>query len=68
MSRPKPRHVRAHGRKKATACGKRRFRDQLEAKSALRTIRTDGSPRRDRTPARAYHCHICKGWHLTSQA
>lgn len=51
--------------RKQRACGKRRFRDQAQAQSALRLI---GSSARDVAPTRAYPCDRCKGWHLTKQA
>lgn len=47
-----------------TCGGKRRFRDQQEALRAMRTIQKN--PRLVR-PVRAYECHACNGWHLTSQ-
>lgn len=62
----KPRYMRDRRRKKAKSCGKRRFRDHTEAVRELRRIITVS--RRETVPARTYHCHLCKGWHLTSQA
>ena len=49
-----------------TCAGKVRFRDQREAKRRLQRITTH-TEKRATTPARAYECHWCKGWHLTSQ-
>lgn len=50
--------------------GKRRFRDHEEAVEALQKARNarkraDGPTRRQER--RAYECHICRGWHLTSK-
>lgn len=44
--------------------GKRRYRDQKEAKKALRTARQLFGREK---AARDYWCPTCKGWHLTSQ-
>lgn len=52
---------------KAIACGKVRYPDHAGAVKALHTITTKGE-RRDVTPARAYECGRCNGWHLTSRA
>lgn len=49
------------------ACGKVRYPDHASAVKALHTIKTVGV-QRDRTPARAYQCDRCLGWHLTSRA
>lgn len=65
--RSRGRPGRKPNRKAKDSCptGKRRFRDHASAVQALRrTSRADD--RRDRKPARAYHCDRCKGWHLTS--
>lgn len=45
--------------------GKFRYRDRIAALLALATI-DDADPRR--REKRAYRCHLCHGWHLTSQA
>lgn len=47
-------------------CGKKRFRDHLEATRALHTIGNNALPG-SRRPIRSYECHRCGGWHLTSQ-
>ncbi len=52
--------------RKQRACGKRRFRDIEQAKSALRFINTKGAVR-EKNPVRAYNCEACKGAHLTSK-
>lgn len=44
--------------------GKVRYRDAMEAKSALQRIRAHP---REKSPTRYYSCHICKGYHLTSK-
>lgn len=49
-----------------TCNGKRRFRDDVEAKRVLRSMRTHST--RTRIPVRAYECPICRGFHLTSKA
>lgn len=48
-------------------CGKRRFRDHLQAVRALHAISNRATPG-DHIPVRSYACPICAGWHLTSQA
>lgn len=48
------------------SCGKRRFRDKKEALGALRMIAKE-LIQRATTPRRAYCCHLCRGWHLTSR-
>jgi hypothetical protein len=48
---------RCHGRDK-----KVRYPRERSAKMALVSAIIAGRPER-----RAYHCPICKGWHLTSQ-
>ncbi|MFE9736167.1 hypothetical protein ACFYO9_37575 [Streptomyces sp. NPDC005863] len=45
--------------------GKRRYRDRIGAQLALAVIRRRGGQQRRET--RAYHCHGCDGWHLTSK-
>ncbi len=47
------------------ACTKRRFKTQLDARIALARMRASGKEKR--REQRAYRCHICRGWHLTSQ-
>lgn len=49
-----------------TCRGKRRFRDHGEAIHALHKVRADSV--RQVVPTRAYKCHLCNGFHLTSQA
>jgi hypothetical protein len=48
--------------------GKRRF--DTEAAAHARMGRGDMrglDPNRPKSPVRAYHCHLCTGWHLTSR-
>lgn len=42
--------------------GKRRFRDELDAKIVLAKVSW-----KDREEKRTYRCGMCGGWHLTSQ-
>lgn len=53
--------------KRSSTCGnKKRYRDHGEAIGVLRAAR---DTEQNRTiPTRAYECHVCGGWHLTSQA
>ncbi|GAB2758984.1 hypothetical protein [Streptomyces bullii] len=44
--------------------GKLRFRDRIAALLALGRI-DNADPRR--AEKRAYRCHLCHGWHLTSK-
>jgi hypothetical protein len=46
--------------------GKRRYRDKTEATNAVRHFQRHSE--RDVVPVRVYPCHMCKGYHLTSQA
>lgn len=48
------------------SCGKRRFRDHLQAVRALHNISNRATPG-DHIPVRSYACPMCSGWHLTSQ-
>jgi hypothetical protein len=48
-----------------TCKGKVRYRDKREAMAALH--RLGNYDQRQKTPVRAYACHRCKGWHLTSE-
>lgn len=56
---------------KTKSCGKTRYRDNTEAITALHKIqsRSITHPDSSRTvqPVRAYWCHLCLGWHLTSK-
>ena len=53
---------------KSKACGKVRYRDELSAKRAMRTIQNVGShDPSGRVPVRWYECDGCAGFHLTSQ-
>jgi hypothetical protein len=47
-------------------CRKRRYRDKQEAIGIARVGMGPGMPN---APwyLRAYECHLCRGWHLTSQ-
>lgn len=46
--------------------GKTRYRDQAEARRALRKFAARST--REKFPVRAYFCAACRGWHLTSRA
>jgi hypothetical protein len=55
------------GRKHPRSCsGKKRYRDEQEAKRALRNLATNSS--RDTIPVRWYECANCHGYHITKQA
>jgi hypothetical protein len=58
---------RKHKRHTTRACssGAVRYRDDTEAKRALRGFKTHST--RERVPCRVYKCSDCKGWHLTAQ-
>lgn len=44
--------------------GKVRFKDHNSAAAALQRITPrDG----EKAPVRSYRCHLCSGWHVTSQ-
>jgi hypothetical protein len=45
--------------------GKTWYRDEIAAKVALARVERGADDRRER---RAYRCHDCRGWHLTSRA
>lgn len=64
MSRRPHRRQSAHVR---TGCrsGKARYIDHIAARVALAEVQR----KNNRQPAeqRAYRCHLCRGWHLTSQ-
>jgi hypothetical protein len=63
----RPTHRRTVKRRKTRCkCGKRRFRDQIEATRVLHTIQAATKQRR-KSPCRVYLCGLCEGWHLTSQ-
>jgi len=47
-----------------TRCGKKRYDDRETAEIALGHIRRNST--RKKKPKRAYLCHKCGGWHLTS--
>lgn len=47
-------------------CGKVRYSDKDQAIHAMHRIVSRSG--REKQPERAYDCHRCKGWHLTSQA
>lgn len=52
--------------KRANDCGgKRRYRDHGEAIQVLHAAREKGGKRT--IPIRCYECHVCGGFHLTSQ-
>lgn len=51
---------------KSKKCGKRKYRDRIAALLALAAT-TQNHKARGKDETRAYHCHLCKGWHLTSQ-
>lgn len=56
-------------KKKNCVTRKRRYRDLDEAKTALKQTRTKGKQGDNRrTEQRAYRCHLCAGYHLTSNA
>lgn len=61
MSAPKVSYV------KSKKCGKRRYRDRIAALLALASTTTNNKTRSAKDEKRVYHCHLCKGWHLTSQ-
>lgn len=46
--------------------GKHRYRDRVGALMALADTLRAGSGARNEV--RAYKCHLCSGWHLTSKA
>ena len=48
------------------SCTKRRYPDRVSADLALAVLRRKDSTRRGKQERRAYHCHACNGWHLTS--
>lgn len=55
-------------RRAGTTCdfsGKRRYRDKTEATNAMRTVQRNSD--RPTVPVRVYPCHMCKGYHLTSE-
>lgn len=54
------------GINKNRTCGKVRYRDQLSAKRAMRTIGNVSTS--ERIPVRWYECDGCAGFHLTSQS
>lgn len=45
---------------------KKRYKTGPEARRALERIRRAGPRDQRGKPARAYACHECGGWHLTS--
>lgn len=44
--------------------GKKRYRDKYEATSTMRRIWR--RVKNGKLPTRAYFCHFCQGYHLTS--
>lgn len=59
--------MRRRGRGARHRCSvttKIRYRDEAEAKAALRTIQAKGE-QREQTPNRVYECEFCNGWHMT---
>ena len=48
------------------SCTKRRYPDRVSADLVLAVLRRKDSTRRGKQERRAYHCHACNGWHLTS--
>lgn len=46
-------------------CKKTPYGDEESAKKALKLIKHD--KRNHKKPVRAYHCEMCKYWHLTSK-
>lgn len=46
---------------------KRRYHDRVAALYALSRIQANDNPARVKTETRAYKCHSCHGWHLTSK-
>jgi hypothetical protein len=49
------------------ACGKRGYRDKVEAVTALHRAQTIHSERGEASPEkRVYRCNLCRWWHLTS--
>ena len=45
---------------------KTRFRDECSARRAMQHAQCQGA-RMGKLITRYYWCHLCKGWHLTSQ-
>lgn len=39
-----------------------------EEKKALNFIKFNSGEYEDRVPVRAYYCHVCMGWHITSKS
>lgn len=48
------------------ACLKWRYRDEEAAQ--LELVRVAKHDQHHKAPVRAYRCHLCWGWHLTSRA
>lgn len=48
-------------------CAKVRYRTELDAKIALANTQHRDNPKRAKTEKRAYWCHICHAYHLTSK-
>jgi len=57
---------RSVGKDRGCPTGKVRYRDRASAQYVLSSL---GEPdkRRRVSPNRIYQCHLCNGWHLTSQ-
>lgn len=53
--------------KAACPSGKKRYRTEEQAQTALDRIQHADNTARVKIPARAYLCPYCAGWHVTSQ-
>lgn len=48
-------------------CRKVGYRDEIAAKLALASTRHSDGSHRAKLERRAYRCHVCYAWHLTSE-
>lgn len=50
------------------ACGRTKmlFEDEAHAMNFIRFNSDDVARENGHAPVRAYYCHLCMGWHLTS--
>jgi hypothetical protein len=44
-----------------------RYPTDIDAKMAISRIVLKNAELRDKIPQRAYYCHACKDWHITSK-
>lgn len=50
-----------------SVCRKHRYSTRVEALIVLARIQRRDSPSRPKSEKRAYRCHRCRSWHLTSE-